>query len=255
MRPMRVVSLLPSATDLLYAIGAGHTLVGRSAFCDAPTLPVVNDEASLNAINPDVVLAACDCSLAPTATGATVVSFNPTSIFDVFDDCLRLGEAVGCEAAADRVMVGLRSRYWSAVDFVNPYVPGPRILMLEWLSPLRVAGLWTPLLIEAAGGIPILNEPDQASTVVTDEEVIAAAPDRIIVSPCGCALDSIQTLAGPVTEKPWWNTVDLVDGQSTFSRPGPRLVDAFEWLVSSINDRPRLMPRGFPVRTLSKDSL
>lgn len=255
MHAMRIVSLLPSATDLLYAIGAGDLLVGQSAFCEATDVPVVADEASLNQLNPDVVLAGSDCSLAPTATNATILRFNPTSIFDVFDDCLRLGEAVARETAAERAMVGLRSRYWSAVDYVNPYVTGPRILVLEWLEPLRVAGLWTPLLIEAAGGTPLLNEPGAASVEVTNEEIVAAAPDRVIVSPCGCALDSIQTLAGNVPAQPWWNTVDLVDGRTTFSRPGPRLVDVFEWLVGTINDRPSLIPDGFPVRTLSKDSL
>ncbi len=57
-----------------------------------------------------------------------------------------------------------------------------------------------------------------------------------------------------LSKKQWWRElpavrsgrVTIVDGNQMFNRPGPRLVDAFEWLVGWLNDRPEVMPKGFP---------
>ena len=193
---MRVVSLLPSATELLVAIGGEDLLVGRSHECDFPAslahLPVLTkarthggtsaeidaevsaslssgqslyelDERLLAELSPDVILTQnlCEvCSIdlrtvervaAALPRRPAVVSLDPKTVFDVFDDLLKVGEAVGRAEAAERSMVALRARYWSAIDFVNPYVPGPEVLFLEWADPPFCGGHWTPALIEAAG--------------------------------------------------------------------------------------------------------
>jgi iron complex transport system substrate-binding protein len=304
----RVVSLLPSATELLCECGGGSLLVGRSHECDWPPTviekPILTrarthggdsrsideevrsslaqgqslyelDAERLAALAPDVILTqdlcdVCSIDLATVRRIAqslpnqpTIVSLNPTNVFHVFDDLLTIGGAIGRDRQAEEAMVRLRDRYWRTVDYVNPYVPGPETLFLEWMGPLFVGGHWTPQLIEAAGGQHSLNQKGQKSRAVEPEEVLAAAPERVIVCPCGYSLDAIARELPSLMGERWWpllpavlsgraDMLVAVDGNQMFNRPGPRLVDAFEWLVGWINDRPELIPRTFPVRKLSE---
>lgn len=299
----RVVSLLPSATELLCAIGGEELLVGRSHECDFPPSitdrPVLTGQVThggdsksideevraslqdgrslytldaelLARLRPDVILTQdlCEvCSIdlntvrriaAQLPNRPTIISLDAKDVFQVFDDLLTVGAAVGRERQAEDAMVALRNRYWQAVDFVNPYVPGPEIAFLEWMDPLFVGGHWTPQLIEAAGGLHSLNPAKAKSRQVPPEEILAVMPERIIVCPCGYGLDAIRRELPTLLAQRWWpllpavlggrpDAVALVDGNQMFNRPGPRLVDAFEWLVGWINDRPELIPKNFPV--------
>jgi ABC-type Fe3+-hydroxamate transport system substrate-binding protein len=305
----RVVSLLPSASEILCAIGGEELLVGRSHECDWPPSiadrPILtsqrtgqpegpNASAAIDAevraalaaddgaslyrldadllarLEPDVILTQdlCEvCSIdlttvrrvaAGMARPPAIVSLDPKDLFGVFDDLLTVGAAVGRERAAETAMVALRDRYWRAVDFTNPYVPGPEVAFLEWMDPLFAGGHWTPQLIEAAGGRHSLNPPRSKSRRIEPEELLAIAPERVIVCPCGYPLEAIRREWATLTGSRWWNLlpanlagqegrVVLVDGNAMFNRPGPRLVDAFEWLVGWLNDRPELIPPGFPV--------
>jgi iron complex transport system substrate-binding protein len=320
---MRVVSLLPSATETLFLIGGGDLLVGRSHECDFPAegrggglaaVPVLTgqripqgsdpgaidasvraqlaggdslytlDAAMLTGLRPDVILTQDLCEVCSIdlktvrAVGAgmtpppRIVSLNPHGLEDVFDDILRVGEAVGLRDRAGDAVVGLRERMWRAADCVNPYVDGPSVAFLEWTDPLFIGGHWTPQLIERAGGRHPLNPttPDadagdaagpQAwarkagkSIRIPEEILVASMPDSVIVCPCGVALDNAREMARTLAQKPWWRDlpavragrVAIVDGNQMFNRPGPRLVDAFEWLVGWINDRPEIIPRDFP---------
>lgn len=304
----RVVSLLPSATELLAALGQEDLLVGRSHECDWPpsiaSLPVLTgqrttggssreidgevraalaagtslytlDESLLAALEPDVILTQnlCEvCSIdlpavervaASLPRRPAVVSLDPKSIFEVFDDLLRIGDAIDRPRAAEEAMVSLRDRYWRAVDFVNPFVPGPEVAFLEWIEPLFVGGHWTPGLIEAAGGLHSLNPVGAKSRMVDPEEILAAAPRRLVLCPCGLGLDRTELELPALVDTRWWPLVEagldrrpdaavLVDGNRMFNRPGPALVDAFEWLVGWLNDRPELTPAGFPARPLPR---
>lgn len=302
---MRVVSLLPSATEILCRIGGESLLVGRSHECDWPASildrPVLTAQRNpsptgagasaaidravreslgegrslytldlelLRELRPDVILTqdlcdVCSIDLATVrAFAATmhptpvIVSLNPTTIWDVLDDCLKVGAAVGRTDGAERAMVALREGWWTAVDFVNPYIEGPEVLFLEWMDPPFCAGHWTPQLIVAAGARHSLNSAGAKSRCVTPQEILAAAPDRIIICPCGYGIPAIRSELAAVQNQRWWpllpanlegsGRVMLVDGNQMFNRPGPRLVDAFRWLTGWINDRPELMPSGFP---------
>ncbi len=310
--PMRVVSLLPSATEILCRIGGAHLLVGRSHECDWPAdighLTVLTgarthasgagasaaidaqvreslaegkslytlDSEQLRSLEPDVILTQdlCDvCSIdLNTVRGVAatmrrppkILSLDPHTIWQVFDDCLRVGEAVGLAAEADRTMVELRGQYWEAVDFVAPYVDVPEVLFLEWMDPCFVGGHWTPELITAAGGRHSLNATGQKSRVASPEEILEAAPERVVICPCGWGLPQIEEELPRLQAQRWWPLlpavldasdnasprVVLVDGNQMFNRPGPRLVDAFRFLVGWLNDRPEVIPPGFPFRAL-----
>ena len=304
---MRVVSLLPSATELLCSIpGGADLLVGRSHECDWPSqiqhLPVLTaqrttatDSAAIDAqvratlegsdslyildhntlaeLKPDLIITqdlchVCSIDLPAVQQVAAalpnrpeVLSLNPQTLEEVFDDLLRIGAACNLAAEAQQTVVNLRARWWSARDHVNQLVSGPVTLLLEWMDPLFIAGHWTPELIEQAGGRHVLNEPGAASTTIEPDTLVAAAPERLIIAPCGYDLSAIERELSTLTEASWWSQlpavqtghVALVDGSAWFNRPGPRLVDAFLWLVAWINDRPELAPEPLPVRMVAPD--
>lgn len=229
------------------------------------------DEAALKALRPDVILTqdlceVCSIDLRTVQRVASemrpsprIVNLNPASILQVFDDLLRVGEAVGLEQLAQTAMVDLRERYWSAIDFVNPYVPGPEVLFLEWCDPPFGGGHWTPELVRAAGGRHSLGEAHAKSRQLSPEEIVEAAPDRVVVCPCGFGLERAWQELEVLRRTRWWpmlpavmegrpDAIAVVDGNQMFNRPGPRLVDAFRWMVGWLNDRPELVAPGFPVR-------
>lgn len=302
---MRVVSLLPSATEILHFIGAGELLVGRSHECDWPPqvaeVPCVSrertarptgadasvridqavrdalsggnslysiDEQLLAQLRPDLILTqdlctVCSIDLASVEriarslpTPPRILSLNPRNFWDVLDDLLRVGDAVGRPLDAQRAMVALRERWWSVVDQVNPFLDGPEVLFLEWMDPPFVAGHWTPQLIETAGGRHSLNKTGANSRVAMPEEIVECAPQRIVVAPCGYSLAQVRAELDHLRGQRWWGVlpatiagsgrVALVDGNQAFNRPGPRLVDSLEWLAGWLNDRPELIPAGFP---------
>ena len=302
---MRVVSLLPSATELLCAIPGGtELLVGRSHECDWPEsiqdVPILTaqrttettsaaidaevratlhtndslytlDRDALIELEPDVIITQDLCNVCSIDLQAVqrvahelpnqpeVLSLNPRNIEQVFDDLLRVGMACGLESEAQHAVVELRARWWSARDHVNQLVSGPVTLLLEWMDPLFIAGHWTPELIEQAGGRHVLNPTGADSSTITPDELVAAAPERLIISPCGYDLPAIERELSILTDSAWWHQlpavqsgqVAMVDGSAWFNRPGPRLVDAFLWLVAWINDLPELAPESAPVRMVS----
>ena len=282
---MRVVSLLPSASEILCAIGGGHFLVGVGHECGLQELATKNipsvtkpgtgsiDHDLIEQLKPDLILAGDDVAAANQAFGtrAEVLVLGPTTIEAVFDDLLRVGQAVGHEAQAVKSIVELRGRLHSAQDFVNPYTEGPTVGFLESIDPLRAAGLWTVQLIERAGGKHPWNPTTAAedsgaaagpqmayrsagkSVTVTPAQFAAEGPEFLVIAPCGLDLDQTKAAAAELATQDWFQSlpavkagnVALVDGNQSFSRPGPRLVDAFEFLVGFLNDRAGVIPVGF----------
>ena len=302
---MRVVSLLPSATEVLCAVGGESLLVGRSHECDFPPSildrPALTsqrtsatssaeidaevreslgegeslyqlDEERLRALEPDVILTqdlcdVCSIDLSSVRRFAStlekeprIVSLDPGTVFDVFDDLLTVGRAIGREKEGEEAMVALRARYWEAVDYVNPYANQPEVAFIEWADPPFAGGHWTPGLIEAAGGTHSLNASGQPSRQVTPEEIIETMPDRVVLCPCGFDLKRTEEELLLIQQTNWWKmlpavqdgNVALVDGCAMFNRPGPRLVDAFRWLVAWLQDRPEVLPADFPARLVTE---
>ena len=314
----RVVSLVPSATEILDLLGMIDRLVGRSHECDFPpstrsrpvltgqVIPADLDPGRIDAevrarVEAGLPLYTLDAELlqrlAPThiltqdlchvcsidvasvrriaaalPAPPAVVSLNPTTFEGVLDSVLQVGSALGSERRAMEVVARLRERVFSAEEYVNPFVGGPSVAFLEWTEPLFVGGHWVPQMIERAGGRHVLNPtvpkegsgaaigPQMAervagkSVVVTPEQLQASEPEWVIVCPCGVGLAETRRMAEALSRETWWKDlpavragrVVLVDGNQMFARPGPRLVEAYEFLVGLLNDRPHLIPEGFP---------
>lgn len=285
--PLRIVSLLPSSTEICFALGLGEAVVGVSHECDFPaeasgrpvlTAPRVDpgaasaeidrqvnalvaagesvyrlDEARLAALAPDLVLTqgVCDvCAVSfnevraavhRAAPRAEVLSLSPATLDDVLGDVARVGEAAGVPAVAARVVAGLRARL-DRLRAETEALARPRVLLLEWLSPPFIGSHWAPEILRIAGGDPVLGRDGVPSVPVAWERIVSAAPEVVLVAPCGFrveqSLGEMEAFASlPAARR---GRVVVVDGSAYFNRPGPRLVDSAEE-----SRQPQSIPRCF----------
>lgn len=282
---MRIVSLVPNGTEILFAIGAGGQVVGVSHECDYPEearrRPVLTgsalqagmsaaevdaavsaqvgsgeslytlDEARIAELAPDLIVtqqlcpvcavstAQVDGAIGPLPRCPDLLSLDPHCLDDVFFDIRRTGEATGHLREAEALVRGLHER----LDRVHQAVAGrprPRVLALEWLDPPFAAGHWVPEMIDIAGGLDAVAAPGDPSRRLTWDEVAAAAPDVLVVMPCGFDEAGARAQIGTVSGRPAWQALRAVregrvfpvDANGCFSRPGPRLVDGIERLAA-----------------------
>lgn len=187
----------------------------------------------------------------PRLRGARVVALNPQRLDDVLHDVLRVAEAAGCPQAGAAYVAALQERVQRVAARASslPAAQRPTVVCLEWLAPLMAAGNWMPELVERAGGRNLLTTAGRHSPEVSWEAIRAAAPDVLLVMPCG--FDLPRTLAElpllcrhrgfdelPAVRH---GRVYALDGNAYFNRSGPRMVDSLE-LVAHL-----LHPQDFPL--------
>jgi iron complex transport system substrate-binding protein len=113
-------------------------------------------------------------------------------------------------------------------------VPRPRVVCVEWLDPIYLAGHWVPELVAAAGGIDIGASPGAHSVSMTREAYQRLTPDLVIVMLCGFGVERAQRelAAAPL---PGLGVPEMViDGNAYTSRPGPRIVDGAETIREAL---------------------
>jgi iron complex transport system substrate-binding protein len=285
---MRIVSLIPSATEILFALGLGDEISGVSHECDFPAearskrvvvhprIPdglaageverrvreyvsrgeslYIVDAAALAEIDPDLIItqdlchvcAATPDDLAAALNGLArtprILTLDPQSLNDVYEDIRRVAEAAGCAPQATRVIASLRGRV-SAVESTVAGRARPRVLCLEWLDPPYPGGHWVPQMVEQAGVIDVLGKVRVPSVAVAWDAVLATQPDIVFIMPCGYGAEKAASeYAVAPLPKAWADLpavrsgrVFCVDGSSYYSRSGPRLVDGIEILAGLIH--------------------
>lgn len=227
-------------------IASGQRLyrLNEDAFCRAcPDLILTQDLCHVCSITPDQLTHAIES----LQHRPNVLTLSPTTLDDVIHDIERIAQTAGIPAKGRTLAQTLRRR----VDHVHAETrrtsSRPRVVCLEWLDPLYVAGHWVPEMVELAGGCDVLGSRNAPSHETTWSAVEAARPDVILVMPCGYSVErTINELqrAGQTGEA--WRracrqqAADLyvVDAASFFSRPGPRLVDGVELLATILRPTP-----------------
>ena len=277
----RVVSLLPAATEIVAALGAGSWLVGVSHECDYPaevtalprvtrnsldpSLPsgeidarvaaskdgaplVTIDTELLRRLDPDVILgqSLCDVcavgenlvaqALPQLARKPEVVTLHAHTLAEVFDDMMRVADALDLSGEGEELVAGLRYRLRI---IPHPHGPTPpRLLVVEWTDPPYLAGHWVPELVAAAGGADVGSAPGDHSHARPWKDLRALAPDVIAVSLCGFDVPRAKREAAQVRDPDGRALLDgrtfYLDGNAYTSRPGPRLVDAAELIAKEI---------------------
>jgi iron complex transport system substrate-binding protein len=204
-----------------------------------PDLILSQDLCHVCAVTPDQLHEA----LCAMPQQPTLLTLNPSTVHDVIDDVVRIGDAAGRSAEGRRLAAQLRDRL-AAIQFrVQNSSHRPRVVCIEWLSPLYVAGHWVPEMVQLAGGQDVLAQPGSSSRVVTWDEILNAAPEVLIVMPCGFSVERTHTELLKLMQQPgqWRLSTDLaqhtflVDASSYFSRPGPRLIDGIELLAAILH--------------------
>jgi iron complex transport system substrate-binding protein len=226
---MRIVSLLPSATESLFALGLGDQLVARTHECDYPpeanSLPVVTRstlqladlesagiedavaqaaragqslyEVDTNAIlglDPDLVVAQdiCDVCAIPAdqvATQLAGVRMIRQHPHSLADVLADIEELAEACAADPTPLMSSLRRRIDAASRAAAEVPRVRGVFLEWIDPPYPAGHWTPDLLGLAGIDDPLAHPGLPSRALTWDKVRDARPDLLVVAPCGFDLD------------------------------------------------------------------
>jgi len=276
---VRIVSLLPSATEIVCALGARDELLGRSAECDYPAgvteLPVVmraktldGDRPSaeidarvrrmrgigeslyeldlplLRTLRPDLIFTQDLCGVcsvtgeevvaACTAAGVEpeIVALSPKTLDEVWTTVETVGDAIGRPVNALRLASALRRR-----ASATPGSAPARVAVVEWLDPPILAGLWTPSMVAAAGGVALGPAPGQPGKRTTWPEVASLRADLLVLSPCSFSVERTRSelrdrsLAAEVAKAAPAARTYLAD-EAYFSRPGPRLADGIELLRS-----------------------
>jgi iron complex transport system substrate-binding protein len=119
----------------------------------------------------------------------------------------------------------------------------PRVAVIEWIAPIFTGGNWMPELVETVGGVPLLGKPGVHSPVCEPAALAAAAPEVIVVTPCGFDLDRTRAEYPVLTTIPGWSSlpavksgrVYLADGNAYFNRSGPRIVESAEILAEILH--------------------
>ena len=225
---MRIVSLLPSATEIVYALGLGDDLVGVTDECDYPpdavTKPVVSrsalpqgrpltsreideavrqkmdvheplyilDKELLRREQPDVILTQDLCRVCAVPSGqvqraldelgtseAKVVSLDPHTMDDVIGQIEVVGSMLDRADRAKEITGLLRSRV-ARVKEIAMRLPTLQVFALDWSDPPFVAGHWIPEMVEAVGGVNLLNAKGEPSKVVTWRQIRDENPEVIV---------------------------------------------------------------------------
>ena len=283
---MRIVSLLPSATEMVHFAGAGEALVGVTHECDYPPgierLPRLTsseieshnmtsaeidaaveghmtdtgsiyalDAGLLEELAPDLIITQGLCEVCAVSTNLVekaagglkkapeILTLNPASLREVLEDAVRVGEALGRGQEARDKIAALEERLTDVRETVAG-LPRPRVGCIEWLDPPFSAGHWVPEMVGIAGGEELFARPGEPSARLTWDEVFEAAPEVLVLMPCGFDARRVAEEARRVLPGlPGWGELPAVrqgrvwavDANSYFSRPAPRLVEGVEILA------------------------
>lgn len=283
---MRIVSLLPGATEMVAALGALDDLVAVSHECDYPAAvrylprvttspidptassrgidlavraaiergePVIGvDAAALRSAAPDVILTQSLCevcavdgdevrTLADTLDKeARVLSLGGTDVQGVLADIRAVGSAIGRSPEAEHLVTDLTRRY-AAISADTSATSRSRVVCIEWLDPVFLAGHWVPELVAAAGGEDVGARAGEHSRQVDWAHVASLEPDVMLIMPCGFDVERTraelaelkdETARRLLSETPY----RILDGNAYTSRPGPRIVEAVERIREALDE-------------------
>jgi len=304
---MRIVSLLPSATEIVCALGLEDQLVGVTHECDYPAavrgLPAVThtliptdassaeidrlvrerlagqralytlDLPTLERLRPDLIVtqALCDvCAVADEEVRAAactlpglprVINLEPETLSQVFEAVRQVADAAGIPARGMEVVASLTARVEDVAARAARRGTRPRVALLEWLDPPFTPGHWNPELVRLAGGISVLGTEGVKSRTLAWDEVIAAAPEVVMISCCGFSVERTRADLPLLDRVPGWadlpavraGQVFMVDGAAYFSRPGPRLVESLQLLAHALDPAAHPLPTGLEPPVLVGD--
>lgn len=255
-KPLRIISLAPKNTEILFAMGLGDQIVGNTTYCNYP--PAAKDKEKIGgfsaraislekviALKPDVVLAAGDLHRSLIneleRLEIPVLALDAESLDDLCDEFELLGRVTQTEQVATTLATDLRQRI-AAVKSIAAKIPEAEratVLYVAWDEPLTVAGPTSYIgqLISFCGARNVVGDTSARFPQVSQEVLLARNP-TVIIAP---AMASVPVTVDSLKAKTGWSQlraiqegrVYVMDGDM-LSRCGPRLADALEQMAHEI---------------------
>lgn len=242
-KPKVVTTTLPGGLSSgdIDAVVREHARRGESLYrIEAETLERLRPDVLVNQTLCDVCAASrpdLDRALGALSYRPRVVTLNGVRLDEVLGDARRLAAELAVSERGEGLVRELRGRLASLRRRLHDALR-PRVVLLEWLDPPMACGHWIPDMVAAAGGREVLGIAGRHSRRVTWDEVAAARPDVLVLTPCGY---DVETAVRDAAGAPWdtfastpavaTGRVYCVDGGAHFSRAGPRLVEGVETLA------------------------
>jgi iron complex transport system substrate-binding protein len=256
---MRLASLSPALTEILFALGMGKCIVCTDQYSDVPDaakmLPhlrghVEIDPEELRSFSPEVVftetLIQGEIAAKLCEAGFAVKHYDPRTLSEIYDSILDLGAFCERTREARELLQRMQSAFAALRKKVALLPRRPRVYIEEWHNPPMVSGNWVPEIVRAAGGDPCPLPARAPSREVSLEEVATYTPELVILSICG-APKGPPSGAGSfnikqlLTSRSGWSELQAVKANHLFviddsllNRPGPRLIEGAQRIYSWI---------------------
>jgi iron complex transport system substrate-binding protein len=216
------------------------------------------DRDLIKSLAPDVIITQAQCEVCAVSLKdvelalsdlldkeCQIISLQPNGLDDVYRDIRMIADQLGVEKAGEELLELSEERINIIRHKLKFITEKPQVACIEWLSPLMIAGNWTPEIIEIGGGLPILTEAGKHSSYIDFQDIITADPDIILIMPCGFSIQRTLQEIGLLLDTPGWadlkairtQRVYIADGNQYFNRSGPRMTESIEIMAEIINPK------------------
>ncbi len=261
----RIVSLAPSLTETIYALGAQDRLVGVTDYCDYPPEaqlkpkiggPINPNLEQLVALKPDLVLVTKSLNRRETVEaldrlGIATYATDPHTVEGMLASTARLAELIGAREQGEALVAGLRARLAELKRLLATH-PARRVLFVVWREPLISIGRDTFLAdaLRLAGAESVVDTSQDWPRLAL-EEVVRLQPDYLVFA--SSHADERERNFEALRERPGWRSLEAVRQRrlavisDAVNRPSPQLVAAIEELARQLH------PEAFDVKPEARD--
>jgi len=255
---MRIVSLCPSNTEILFSLGVGQSIVGVDSYSDYPpevkNLPRVGPDLrvsveKIKALNPDLVIASLTVpGMERNIDGLKeadlpFIVLSPTNIEETLQDILQLGEITGTVERAERLADEITCTVNSLKSRSEKAEHKPKLYWEWWPDPLIAAckHSWVTDMSGIVGGYNVFSHIEKTSSTVQESDIFEQNPDFLLICWCGEKMQSKMS-EGQILGRPGWEEVTgIKEGrvyclpEPLFGRPGPRIIDGLKMLAQIVH--------------------
>lgn len=216
------------------------------------------DSALIKQLSPDIIITQAQCEVCAVSLNdvelalkdllekeCQIISLEPHGLDDIYREIQLLANQLGVPEAGVELLELSEERINIIRHKLKFISERPSVACVEWLSPLMIAGNWTPEIVEIAGGTPVLTLAGKHSSYINFEDIVKANPDILVIMPCGFSIQRTLQEINLLIDLPGWTDLKavqnqkifVVDGNQYFNRSGPRITDSIEIMAEIINPK------------------
>ena len=216
------------------------------------------DSALIKQLSPDIIITQAQCEVCAVSLNdvelalkdllekeCQIISLEPHGLDDIYREIQLLADQLGVPEAGVELLELSEERINIIRHKLKFISERPSVACVEWLSPLMIAGNWTPEIVEIAGGTPVLTLAGKHSSYINFEDIVKANPDILVIMPCGFSIQRTLQEINLLIDLPVWSDLKavqnqkifVVDGNQYFNRSGPRITDSIEIMAEIINPK------------------